>query len=65
MADHAEAFLQLGGFDWYTLVGDVYKGVVASPGGIPDRFEEHLQSNGCPTPQEPDEAFADDPYDLR
>ncbi len=58
----AEAFLQLSGYDWYTLTGVIEKGVVATPGGIPAEFDAWTAAGGCPSPQEPDEAFEDDPW---
>jgi hypothetical protein len=45
----AEAFMQLSEYDWYTLMGNVEKGVVSTPGGIdPFVFEEFLLNAGCP-----------------
>jgi hypothetical protein len=59
----AELFLQLTDYDWYTLVGQVDKGVLASPGAIPARFEAWPVAS-CPDPREPDEEQDDHPFEA-
>ena len=49
----AEAFFQLSNYDWYSLVGSVDNGVVATPGGIGPQFREFAVDNGCPKPLRP------------
>jgi hypothetical protein len=60
--DRTEAFMQLSGYDWYTLIGRIDKGMIGTAGAIPDRFEAHLASDGCPDPYQPDEQQGDDPF---
>ena len=61
-AGTAETFLQLGGYDWFTLTGRVDKGIAATPGGIAPKFTEWTGAQGCPTPRQPDVSATDDPY---
>jgi hypothetical protein len=37
---YAEGFLQFADYDWYTLVGQISKGVVGTPGGVASSFLE-------------------------
>jgi hypothetical protein len=59
----AEAFLQFGDHDVYTLVGNLRRGVLSTPSGIPARFREFVESAPCPDPAGPDVDVDDDPYD--
>jgi hypothetical protein len=45
---YAEGFLQFTDYDWYTLVGQVSKGVVGTPGAVPGTFIEWTQERAMP-----------------
>ena len=63
--NRAEAFLQLSNYDWYTLMGDVEKGVAATPGGIDKAaFPEFLIDAPCPTTTPSEKIRGLDPFEF-